>query len=153
MTHAVCTLADRRTAQLTGPSQHDPEPFSVGPDQMPAFTGRLLLIAIEQSRGPLVHASQGPKGLQLYPLNPKQLARFARPFFPPAEKAIPRDAELARSLPAASITAAQFDPTSPTRRRPADRPVCLRFGAPRRETENPGLRLMDALKLYFPLAP
>ena len=43
------------------------------------FPGHTLAIALEQSRGPLIHALLGFDGLRLYPLNPKQLQQKNSP--------------------------------------------------------------------------
>jgi transposase len=73
--------------------------------------GRPIAIMLEQSRGALVYALMFRKNVQLYPVNPKQLARY-RESYPGGGKDDPTDAKyLARMLREriATLTAWQPD--------------------------------------------
>ena len=58
------------------------------------FAGRKIGIAIEQSRGAVIHALMMYDFLELYPINPKALARFREAFRVSGAKDDPSDAEL-----------------------------------------------------------
>jgi hypothetical protein len=58
------------------------------------FPERAILIALEQSHGALVNALREFENLELYPLNPKQLARYRESIYPSGSKDDPHDAEL-----------------------------------------------------------
>lgn len=58
------------------------------------FGARQVGIAVETSRGPLIHALLESEGLVLYPVNPRSLQRFRETFAPSGAKADRPDAEL-----------------------------------------------------------
>lgn len=58
------------------------------------FQGHKIGIAIEQSRGAVIHALMMYDFLELYPINPKALARFREAFRVSGAKDDPSDAEL-----------------------------------------------------------
>jgi transposase len=58
-----------------------------------AGQGRIL-VCLEQSRGALIHFLMGYECFELYPINPKQLARYREAFRPSGAKDDPSDAEL-----------------------------------------------------------
>lgn len=62
------------------------------------FAGRPVGIAIETSRGPLVHALLDHDFLILYPVNPRSVKRFRETFFPSGAKDDIPDADLLREL-------------------------------------------------------
>jgi transposase len=62
------------------------------------FPGRKLGIAIEQTRGAVIHALMMYDFLELYPINPKALARFRETFRVSGAKDDPSDAELLKDL-------------------------------------------------------
>ncbi len=114
------------------------------------FPGGTLAIALEQSRGALMHALLGLDGIELYPLNPKQLARYREALDPSGGKSDPRDAELiARFLLHHRDQLRVWKPDTPETRR-------LAFLAEFRrrlvdERKSLTQRLSSLLKLYFPL--
>src|SRR6266511_548540 len=62
------------------------------------FRGQLVGIAVETSRGPLVHALLEHEFIILYPVNPRSLQRFRETFAPSGAKDDVPDADLLREL-------------------------------------------------------
>ena len=62
------------------------------------FSGRKVGIAIEQSRGAVIHALMMYDFLELYPINPKALARYREAFTVSGAKDDPSDAEFLMDL-------------------------------------------------------
>jgi transposase len=62
------------------------------------WPGRTIALALEQSRGAVWYALMGYAFLQLYPINPKSLARFRETFAPSGSKDDPQDADLLREM-------------------------------------------------------
>jgi transposase len=62
------------------------------------FGNRPVGIAVETSRGPLIHALLEHDGIVLYPVNPRSLKRFRETFAPSGAKADVPDADLLREL-------------------------------------------------------
>jgi len=58
------------------------------------FPGKTLAIAVEQSKGALMHALMKYEQLVLYPINPKQLSRYRDAIHPSGCKDDPGDAQL-----------------------------------------------------------
>jgi transposase len=111
--------------------------------------GRPIAIMLEQSRGALVYALMFRKNVLLYPVNPKQLARY-RESYPGGGKDDPTDAMyLARMLRERITTLTAWQPDdentrllanlSQQRRKIVDGQTKLR------------LQLISLLKSYFPL--
>jgi transposase len=92
--HAVCLLADDGTIERETVAQD-----AVALDEWVAglrqrFDGRPIAVCLEQSRGPLIYALMKYDCLVLFPLNPKQLAKYREAFCPSGAKDDPVDAEL-----------------------------------------------------------
>lgn len=62
------------------------------------FAGQRVAVALEQSRGAVVHALMGYDFLVLYPVNPKTLAKYREAFSPSGAKDDPVDANLLLEL-------------------------------------------------------
>ena len=62
------------------------------------FANRRVGIAVETSRGPLIHALLDHDHVVLYPVNPRSLKRFREVFAPSGAKDDPDDADLLREL-------------------------------------------------------
>ncbi|MGH7218847.1 MAG: IS110 family transposase [Nitrospiraceae bacterium] len=62
------------------------------------WPGRTIALALEQSRGAVLYTLMGFPFLQIYPINPKSLARFRETFAPSGSKDDPADADLLREL-------------------------------------------------------
>ena len=114
------------------------------------FPGHTLAIALEQSRGPLIHALLGFDGLRLYPLNPKQLSRYRESLDPSGGKNDPRDAGLlALFLLHHRNQLRVWQPDSPETRRLAHLARLRQRLVDERKSVT--LRLASILKLYFSL--
>jgi transposase len=119
-------------------------------DMLKRANGKPIAIMLEQSNGPLVHALMFRDDVWLYPINPKQLARY-RESYPGGGKNDPTDARyLARMLRERITTLTPWQPDddrtrllahlSQQRRKLVDGQTKLR------------LQLTAQLKAYFPLA-
>lgn len=62
------------------------------------FQGRPVGIAVETSRGPLIHALLEHEMVVLYPVNPRSLRRFRETFAPSGAKDDLPDADLLREM-------------------------------------------------------
>jgi transposase len=62
------------------------------------WPGRTIAIALEQSRGAVLYTLMSFPFLQIYPINPKSLARFRETFAPSGRKDDPADADLLREM-------------------------------------------------------
>ncbi len=92
--HALCIIApDGTTKNLTLKQDADEIQQWVLQTQQ-QFAGCDIRIAIEQSKGALVHALLNFGDLHLYPINPKQAANFRTALAPSGKKDDPGDAEM-----------------------------------------------------------
>jgi transposase len=62
------------------------------------FPGQRVAVALEQSRGAVVHALMGYDFLVLFPVNPKTVAKYREAFSPSGAKDDPTDADLLLEL-------------------------------------------------------
>src|SRR5690349_1138574 len=62
------------------------------------WPGQTIAIALEQSRGAVLYTLMSFPFLQIYPINPKSLARFRETFAPSGSKDDPQDADLLREM-------------------------------------------------------
>lgn len=92
--HALCLLwpdGSREHVAL----EHTPEAIAAWIAELKRRAhGQRLRIALEQSKGAVMNALLEFKGLELYPINPKQLARYREAIYPSGAKTDPKDAEL-----------------------------------------------------------
>lgn len=148
--HVVCVIEPHGRAACHTLDQ-DPDDIADWVHELQQrFPGHTLAIALEQSRGALVHALLSFEGLRLYPINPKQLARFREAVYPAGGKDDPRDAELlARFLLHHRDQLRVWEPDSPETRRLAHLAELRRRLVDERKRVT--LRLGSILKLYFPL--
>ena len=92
--HAICIIApDGTTKQLTLKQDADAIGQWVSEIQQ-QFPDCEIRIAIEQSKGALVHALLNFGDLHLYPINPKQASNFRTALSPSGKKDDPGDAEM-----------------------------------------------------------
>ncbi len=94
-----CYIIDRHGKGFHQEIAHSPESIDTWVAEMLKLAGgQPIAIMLEQSRGALVYALMFRKNVQLYPVNPKQLARY-RESYPGGGKDDPTDAKyLARML-------------------------------------------------------
>ena len=148
--HEVCIRDAGKTRRQS--LLQDPDAIAQWREQLQKDYGdRSILVAIEQSRGALVHALQDIDGLQIYPVNPKQLARYREAIYPAGGKNDPRDAELlAMFLQNHQQKLRAWRPENEETRKLAYLSELRRKLVDERKSL--GLRLTAILKLYFPLA-
>jgi transposase len=94
-----CYAIDRHGKGFHQEIAHSPESINTWVGEMLRLAdGQPIAIMLEQSRGPLVYALMFRQNVLLYPVNPKQLARY-RESYPGGGKDDPTDAKyLARML-------------------------------------------------------
>src|ERR1043166_2553373 len=97
--HAVC-LRDAATDQIEHTTlAHRAEAIAQWTAALrKRFGGRPIAVALEQTRGGLIHALMQVEFLVLYPINPVTLARYRQAFAPSRAKNDPTDAELLMEL-------------------------------------------------------
>ena len=145
--------------QVTGASTVEPGRLVQEPAALAAwlatlahrFGGAAVGIAIETSRGPVVHALLEAPFVVLYPVNPRSLARFREAFTPSGAKDDAPDARLLLELLVKHR--ALLHPWHPddVATRTLDRLVRFRRATVDRRTQLT-LQLQAALKEYFPQA-
>ncbi len=145
-----CYVIDRHGKGIHQEIKHSPEDIDTWVGEMlKRADGKPIAIMLEQSRGPLVHALMFRENVLLFPINPKQFARY-RESYPGGGKDDPTDAKyLARMLRERITTLTAWQPDdentlllahlSRQRRKLVDGQTKLR------------LQLIAQLKSYFPL--
>lgn len=114
------------------------------------FSGHRIMIALEQSRGALIAGLAGFDQLELYPVNPKQLASYRDAVFPSGGKNDPGDAALlARFLQGHHQRVRRWQPDDSQTREIAELSELRRKLV--EERKRVVLQLRSSLKLYFPL--
>lgn len=112
---------------------------------------RPIAIAVEQQRGALIHALLEYENLVLFPVNPKQLARYREARYPSGSKDDPTDAALL-----AEFLRNYHPELRPWKPDPVQTRKLARLCEMRRRLVNQRTRLVlqltGALKQYFPLA-
>jgi transposase len=74
---------------------HTPESLQNWIEQLRnRFGGRVVAIAVEQTRGSLIYALMHVEFLHLYPVNPQTVAKLRQAFYPSGAKDDPVDADL-----------------------------------------------------------
>jgi transposase len=92
--HAICLLDDDAAADQVTMAQN-----AVAIDEWVSglrqrYDGRPVAVCLEQSRGALIYALMKYDFLVLFPINPKQLAKYREALYPSGAKDDPADAEL-----------------------------------------------------------
>jgi len=150
--HVVCWRAANSTQLHSAVVRQQPEPLRAWVAELrQRFPQGLIAMALEQSRGPVIAALMHYDFLQLYPINPKSLARYRETFFSSGAKDDPGDAALLLDLLVKHRE--QFSPWVPDDA--LSRQLALRVEHRRQLVD---LRtaliqqLSSHLKLYFPQA-
>jgi transposase len=92
--HAVCLCDAQGARPESSTVAQDAEALDTWVAQLRTrFGGRPIAICLEQSRGALIYALMKYDFLILFPINPKQLARYREAFTPSRAKGDPTDAE------------------------------------------------------------
>jgi len=135
------------------------EPFTQEPEAIAEWVGSLkkkfpnhrILMALEQSRGALIAGLANYPELELYPINPRQLASYRDAVFPSRGKNDPDDAALlAKFLEHHLDQLRRWQPDAVETRQIAELTELRRKLV--EERKRIVLRLMSSLKGYFPLA-
>ena len=148
--HAVCLLTPG-DGPIHETLAHDPAAIAAWVKELAVrFPGRRVLIALEQSRGPLFAALAEHDHWELYPLNPKQLASYRDAVFPSGAKGDPADARLlAEFLQHHHAQLRPWRPDAAQTRRLAE--LCELRRKLVDERKRLVRQLAASLKLYFPL--
>lgn len=97
--HDVCLMEREGERHELCELPHTPEAIDAwARDLEDRFGGQPVAVCLEQSRGPLMYALMKYSFLLLFPVNPKQLARFREALGPSGAKDDPRDAWLLAEL-------------------------------------------------------
>lgn len=92
--HAFCLQAAGQKKKESGTLEQRPETIGAWVAELRArFGGRPLAVAVEQSRGALIHALLGYDFLVIYPLHPTTVAKFREAFKFSGAKSDPLDTE------------------------------------------------------------
>jgi transposase len=147
--HAICLLDGELPAGEVVP--HTPEAITAWVHRLQQrFGDRPLAVALEQQRGPLIAVLLQFDNLVLFPINPRQLARYRQALFPSGGKTDPDDAELlARFVREHHPRLRAWRPDAPQTRR-LGRLCELRRQAVE-SRKKLGQQLTETLKQYFPL--
>jgi transposase len=97
--HAVCLIDAKQGEEDVVEVDQSPEAIEQwATELLERYGGRRIAVALEQSRGALVYALLKYDFLVLFPVNPKQLARFREALAPSGSKDDPTDAQLLAHL-------------------------------------------------------
>ena len=150
--HAVALLDTHSQATETTTLTHSPEQVHAWLQQLQArFQGRPVALALETSKGPLVHLLMEVPWLTLFPIHPATSARMRKAFTPSGAKDDTPDAQVLldllryhraklRPLVVEEVATRKLAGLSEARRRAVDHRTQL------------GNELRSGLKGYFPLA-
>lgn len=148
--HAVCLLDGERLRREVLP--HTPEAIAAWAAGLARdFGSRPVAVMLEQSRGPLMHALLQYPQLVLFPINPKQAARYREALVHSGKKDDPTDAEcLARFVREHHRELRAWQPADA-----ATRQLALLVELRRKAVESrkqTAQQCAARLKQYFPLA-
>jgi transposase len=145
-----CYIIDRDGKGFHQEIAHSPEAIDTWVGKMLQLAdGKPIAVMLEQSRGPLVHALMFRENVLLFPINPKQLARY-RESYPGGGKDDPTDAMyLARMLRERITTLTAWEPDDENTR------LLAHLSQQRRKMVNSQTKLRQQLiaqlKAYYPL--
>lgn len=151
--HEVCSFSENRPEQMAHQSlDQQPEAIAQWVAALQTdYPDHRLLVALEQSRGPLTAALKRFPQLELFPLNPSQLASYRRAVCPSGSKNDPGDAALiAQFLQHHHSQLRPRQDQAPETARIAELVELRRKLVEERKRLT--LRLGSSLKGYFPLA-
>jgi transposase len=148
--HVVCII-DQNDRVKINTLQQSPQAIAEWVAELDRrFPRKTIAVALEQTKGALIHALLNYNQLVLYPINPKQLSRYRDAIHPSGCKDDPGDAKLLAQF--LKLHAEQLRPlkveTQATRK-------LARYTEIRRKTveerKRLTLKLISTLKQYFPL--
>lgn len=150
--HAVCCIDPLRPRQIRQSTlEQRPQAIAEWAASLrQQYPQHELAVCLEQSRGALFSALLATGHFTLYPLNPKQLARFREALHPTGRKSDPDDAELL-----ALFLLQHRDKLRPARPDSEQTRLLVHLTELRRnlveQRKSLTLQLTSILKLYFPL--
>jgi transposase len=150
--HAFAILEPGATAPRgCGEFAQQPEAIAAWADDLKRrYGGRPVAVAVELSRGPLVHALRDYQHLVLFPINPKQFANYRKAIHASEKKDDATDARLlARFLREHHENLRRWQPDEPLTRQLAA--LCEQRRKLVEDRKNLGQRLRHVLLAYFPL--
>ncbi len=148
--HDIYTI-DRQGGGTLEQIEHSPEAIDAWlSEKLLLAGGQPIAIILEQSRGGLIHALMFRKNVILYPINPKQFARYRESYSNAGCKDDPTDAQLLARMLRERIQLLQpWKPDDESTR------LLARLCQTRRQLVDERTRLtqqlIDQLKAYFPL--
>jgi transposase len=147
--HVLCLLTSEGDHIEVLP--HEPEAIAAWVSGLKKrFPKHRIFVALEQSRGALIAALREFEGLELYPINPKQLSSYRDAIVPSGAKDDPSDARLlAGFLKHHHEQLRPFEPDAPQTRKIAELSELRRKLV--EERKRLVLQLGSSLDLYFPL--
>ena len=148
--HAVCLISSQGSVSSEALRQ-DPQAIAAWVNRLKLhFPGGTIAIAVEQRNGPLIHALMQHDNLVLFPINPRQLARYRESIAPSGGKDDPSDARLLAQF--LRMHHEQFKPWIPDepKTRELGRLCELRRSLVDERTRLV-LKLTSLLKSYYPL--
>ena len=93
--HAICLIDPERSTPQRSSLAQKPEAIAAWAEALhKKYVGRELCVIIETSKGALITALTEVGGFTIYPINPKQAARYREALHPTGSKSDPADAEL-----------------------------------------------------------
>jgi transposase len=150
-THAICLIDPERSAPQHSSLNHKPEAIAAWAEALhKKYAGRELCLIIETSKGSLITALIEVGGFTIYPINPKQAARYREALHPTGSKSDPADAQLLVTFlmhHRDSLRALQ--PDTPETRKLAELTQLRRTQVEERKRIT--LQLRSLLQKYFPL--
>lgn len=150
--HDIALLAAGATAIEMHSLPHEPHAIHAWVHELTQrFGGQPVAIAIETSRGPLVHALLEHPIVRLYPINPRSVQRYREAFSPSGAKDDQPDARLLLNLLQHHRAQLPLWRPSDAATRELGRLVQVRRTAVNARTRL-GQQLQAALKEYFPQA-
>ena len=149
--HVLCRIDPDGRSQIETLEQSPEAIDAWAADLQRRFSGKTIAVALEQSKGALIHALMKYEHIRLYPINPKQLARYREALHPSGGKDDPTDAALLAQF--LRHHASQLRPWKPdttaTRKLAAYTELRRKIVEERKRLTQ---QLTSRLKLYFPLA-
>lgn len=149
--HAICVFT-REDKPQAGTLVQKPEAISAWVNSLTArFGNGKIAIAVERPNGPLVHVLMQYENLLIYPINPKQLARYREAVFPSQGKDDPSDARLLGRFLMVHLDQLKALKPNDALTRKLDRLCGIRRSLVDDRTRYV-LRLTSLLKCYYPIA-
>ena len=149
--HALCLIDPAQPAPQHSSLNQKPEAIATWAEALhKKYAGRELCLIIETSKGALITALCEVGGFTIYPLNPKQAARYREALHPTGSQSDPADAELlAKFLMHHRDTLRALQPDTPQTRKLAGLTQLRRTQVEERQRVTRQLR--SNLQKYFPL--